>query len=104
MEFKLKQLSDVLRVTKIANVHFFEFENKNQTPKDKHPFCELLFSYSGTITVDGDSFKGKLKKGEMIIHSANETHSLSTHKNKKTTAVILGFECNSPHLKYFSEQ
>lgn len=103
MEFKLKQLSDVLRVTKIANVHFFEFENKNQTPKDKHPFCELLFSYSGTITVDGDSFKGKLKKGEMIIHSANETHSLSTQKNKKTTAVILGFECNSPHLKYFSE-
>lgn len=103
MEFKLKQLSNSLQVTKIANVHFFEFEESKQTQKDKHPFCELLFSYSGVLKIEGDNFKGKLKKDEMIIHGANELHSLATHKNKKTTIVILGFECNSPLLKFFSE-
>lgn len=103
MEFKLQTLNNVLKVTKIANVHFFEFDQAKQTESGKHPFCELLFSYAGTIAVDGENFKGKLKKGEMIIHSANEIHSLSTRKNKKTTVVILGFECNSEHLKYFSE-
>ena len=102
MEFKLKQLSNSLQVTKIANVHFFEFEESKQTPKDKHPFCELLFSYSGTLKIDGDNFKGKLKGGELIIHGANETHALSTHKSKKTTIVILGFECNCTLLNFFS--
>ena len=103
MEFKLKQLSNSLQVAKIANVHFFEFEESKRTEKDKHPFCELLFSYSGTLKIDGDNFKGKLKKGEMIIHGANELHSLSTHKSKKTTIVILGFECACPLLNFFSE-
>lgn len=104
MEFKLKTLSNVLQVAKIANVHFFEFEKEEQTAKAKHPFCELLFSYSGTVIVDAENFKGKLKKGEMVIHSANEAHSLSTVKNKKTTLIILGFECNSEFLKYFSHR
>ena len=38
----------------------------------------------------------------MIIHGANETHALSTYKNKKTTIVILGFECNCQLLNFFS--
>ncbi len=103
MKFNLKQLKSVLQITKIANVHFFEFETSKQTESDKHPFCELLFSYSGTVNVNAENFNGKLKKGELIIHKANETHSLSTHKNKKTTIVILGFECDSPYLDYFSK-
>ena len=94
----------VLQVTKIANVHFFEFEISKQTAKDKHPFCEMLFSYAGTLGVESENFKGKLKKGELIIHRPNEEHSLFTHKNKKTTIVIIGFECNSPHLDYFSHK
>ena len=69
MEFKLQTLNNVLKVTKIANVHFFEFDQAKQTESGKHPFCELLFSYAGTIAVDGENFKGKLKKGEMIIIS-----------------------------------
>ncbi|MBR2384941.1 MAG: helix-turn-helix transcriptional regulator [Clostridia bacterium] len=103
MKFNLKTLNSVLQVTKIANVHFLEFETSMQTVADKHPFCELLFSYSGTVNVNAENFNGKLKKGELIIHKANETHSLSTHKNKKTTIVILGFECDNPHLDYFSK-
>ncbi len=104
MEFKLKSLNDSLTVEKIANVHFFEFENKRQTKPDSHPFCELLFSYAGTLNVSAEHFEGTLKRGELIIHQANEKHSLYTQKNKQTTVVILGFQCNCPYLKYFSER
>ena len=103
MEFKLKPLDNILQISQIANVHFFEFEKNHQTQGDRHPFCELLFSYAGTLNVAAEHFHGKLKKGELIIHQANETHSLFTQKNKKTTVVILGFECASPHLQFFSK-
>ncbi len=103
MEFKLQELNKSLSVSKIANVHFFEFEKNYSTKNDCHPFCELLFSYSGNVNVVSENFDGALKKGEMIIHQHNEQHSLFTQKNKNTTVIIIGFQCTAPQLQYFSK-
>ncbi len=102
MEFKLKSIDNVLSIPKIANVHFFEFENHYQTSEDSHSFCELLFCYAGTLSVSAESYTGKLKKGELLIHRQNEKHSLRTHKNRKTTVIIIGFSCESERLRVFS--
>ena len=104
MEFKLKDIGNVLLVTKIANVHFFEFERDFKTNTDSHSFSELLFSYSGTMIVEAENYRGKLRKGEMIIHRANEEHALWAPQNNKNSAVIIGFQCNSEILDYFSKK
>lgn len=104
MEFKLKNIDNVLLVTKIANVHFFEFERDFKTKTDSHSFSELLFSYSGTMIVEAENYRGKLRKGEMIIHRANERHALWAPQNNKNSAVIIGFQCNSEILDYFSKR
>ena len=104
MEFKLKNIDNVLLVTKIANVHFFEFEKDFKTKTDSHSFSELLFSYSGTMIVEAENYRGKLRKGEMIIHRANERHALWAPQNNKNSAVIIGFQCNSEILSYFSKK
>jgi AraC-like DNA-binding protein len=104
MEFKLKNIDNVLLVTKIANVHFFEFEKDFKTKTDSHSFSELLFSYSGTMIVEAENYRGKLRKGEMIIHRANERHALWAPQNNKNSAVIIGFQCNSEILDYFSKR
>lgn len=83
MEFKLKSIESILEIPKIANVHFFEFEKDHRTKDDSHSFYEMLFSYSGTLTIDSESYHGKLRRGEMIIHAAGERHSLRTHKKQK---------------------
>ena len=104
MEFKLKSIENVLEVCKIANVHFFEFENDYQTNEDSHSFSELLFSYAGTLNVNAENYQGKLRKGEMLIHRENEKHSLRTHKNRKTTIIIIGFSTsNAEMLDIFSK-
>lgn len=100
----MQELNKSLSVTKIANVHFFEFEKNYSTKNDRHPFCELVFSYSGSLNVVSESFKGELKKGEMIIHQHNESHTLFTQKNRKTTVIVIGFQCFSPQLEYFSKR
>ena len=104
MEFKLKSIENVLEVRKIANVHFFEFENDYQTSEDSHSFSELLFSYAGTLNVNAENYQGKLRKGELLIHKENEKHSLRTHKNRKTTIIIIGFSTSSSEkLDIFSK-
>ncbi len=102
MEFKLKSLKDALSVTKIANLHFFEFEKNFSTKNDRHSFYELVFVSSGTMRVSSDNYDGKVHKNQMIIHKPNETHSLSCTSGSSPTVIIIGFECYSPELEGFS--
>ena len=104
MKVNLKKIQDVIEIPEIANVHFFEFEKDYSTEEDSHAFCELVFSYSGTLEIRAENYKGKLRKGELLIHRAEERHALKSHKNKKTTVVIIGFKCPSPHLNAFANK
>ena len=104
MKFNLIKIKDVLEIPEIANVHFFEFEKDYSTSEDSHPFCELVFSYSGTLGIASENYTGKLRKGELLIHRAGERHALKSHKNKKTTVVIIGFKCLSEYINCFSEK
>ena len=104
MKFNLIKIKDVIEIPEIANVHFFEFEKDYSTSEDSHPFSELVFSYSGTLGIASESYTGKLRKGELLIHRAGERHALKSHKNKKTTVVIIGFRCSSEHIYNFSKK
>ncbi len=102
MDFIIKQLKNALSVTGIANVHFFDFEKNFTTDYGKHPFCELLYVSSGTITVESEDFNGVLYKENLLIHRANEKHKLSTH-DEETRVIIIGFTCDNFNSEYFSK-
>ena len=104
MNFKLKNMENVITIPRIANVHFFEFPFDYRTVDDKHPFCELIFVASGSLAVKSADFSGVLKKNEFIIHTSNRVHSLSCPKNTLSTVVIIGFECYSDKLSYFAQK
>lgn len=93
-----------ITVSKIANIHFFEFEKNFSTKDDKHPFCELVFVGSGTLNVSSEDFNGKLSKKEMIIHRANTFHSLSCTGETSPAVIIIGFECLSEKIDMFSDK
>lgn len=94
MQYKLKRLSDSVSVGEIANVHFFEFPEDFYTGFDHHPFYEMVYVSSGVLNIRSDSFNGKLKKNEAVIHSSDEKHSLSCVKGNAPTVIIVGFTCN----------
>jgi len=103
LEYKLKRFSYAITVTKIANIHYFEFTKQYHTNKGNHAFRELLYVDSGFITVDADNYVGKMKENQLIIHKSNETHSLSCPENEAPNVIIIGFECNCDELDIFSE-
>ncbi len=102
MDFVLKKLDSVLKISSIVNLHFFEFQNEYHTKADKHPFYELVFVSSGKLYVSSESFKGELNKNQMIVHKVNEMHSLSCSKKSSPVVIIIGFTCSNNKLNEFS--
>lgn len=103
MEFKLQELITPVTVSRIANVHYFEFTSEYQTIDDSHNFCELLYVDKGSICVYSDHYSGILSNNQLIIHKANETHSLKCNENIFPHVIIIGFECDTKELDIFSK-
>ena len=103
MDFILKSFETPVVVSRIANVHYFEFTNQYHTESDSHNFCELVYVDNGEITVFSDNFKGNLKNGELIIHRPNEMHYFLCEDSNAPDIIIIGFECESEHLAPFSK-
>ena len=103
MEFLLKEFENAINVSRLANIHYFEFTEKYHTSGDRHGFCELVYVDSGFITADADSYRGVINENQLIIHLAGEKHSLSCPENEAASVIIIGFECSCPELDYFSK-
>lgn len=104
MEFKLKRFKEALEVSKIANIHYFEFTNQYHTFKDRHSFRELLYVDSGYILAEGENYSGIVKENQLLIHKADEIHSLTCPDRDASSVIIIGFECHSPELDIFSSR
>lgn len=102
MKFILKKLENSISVSGVANVHFFEFPESFHTENDRHPFYELLFVAGGKLQVESEEYSGVIQKNEMIIHRANEFHSLKCVGSTTPTVIIIGFDC-SGDIKRFSK-
>ncbi|MBQ2897166.1 MAG: helix-turn-helix transcriptional regulator [Clostridia bacterium] len=102
MQFKLKKFKKAVNVSKIANIHYFEFTGKYETFKDKHEFRELVYVDSGKIRVESENFSGVLGAGRFVIHKEGEVHSLICFKDAAPSVIIIGFECFSPELDGFA--
>ncbi len=104
MEFMLKDFRTDISVTRMANLHYFEFIKEYHTFKDRHPFRELVYVDSGTIRVDSDDFSGTLYSKHLIIHKSDELHSLTCVDATAPNVIVIGFECDSPRLDIFSKK
>lgn len=102
MKYVLKQLSDEIKVTGIANLHFFEFPENYYTAKDSHPFFELIFVAGGRLSIKSLGFDGILEKNCLLIHGEDEVHSLNTVGQSTPTVIIIGFTCSGAKLEHFS--
>lgn len=104
MDFRLKRFTKAMDISRIANIHYFEFTNKFHTVDDKHPFRELLYVDSGFIMVQAENYSGIVRENQIIIHRSDEIHSLSCPEDRASNVIIIGFECKCEELDIFSTQ
>lgn len=103
MEFKLKSFKQDISVSRIANIHYFEFTKEYHTFEDRHPFRELVYTDSGSVNVRSEGYSGILEENHAIIHKTNEIHSLTCSSGTAPNVIIIGFECSCRELDVFSE-
>ena len=99
MEFILKSFQMELNITRLANIHYFEFTPNYHTVNDSHGFCELVYVDKGSIEITSDCYTGVLEQNQMIIHGANQNHSLTCNERVAPNIIIIGFECVSARLE-----
>ena len=102
MEYSLKTFNVQLTVSRIANIHYFEFVSKYHTVDDYHNFCELLYVDNGSIMVKGENYCGLVTNNQLIIHRPNEVHSLICADDVAPDVIIIGFECSCEDLVPFA--
>lgn len=93
MEYQLKNFKKEFNITRLANIHYFEFTSDYVTKPDSHNFNEIVYVDSGEIDVVSESYTGKLKKNQMIIHPHNQLHHLLCNNDVAPNVIIIGFEC-----------
>ena len=104
MQYVLKDFETAVSVERIANIHYFEFTDEYRTHSDAHDFAELVYIDKGALAIDSEGFRGTLSDGQILIHRANETHSLSCTGGLAPGVIIIGFSCACPELAVFSRE
>ena len=104
MQYVLKDFETAVSVERIANIHYFEFTDEYRTHSDAHDFAELVYIDKGALAIDSEGFHGTLSDGQILIHRANEAHSLSCTGGLAPGVIIIGFSCTCPELAVFSRE
>lgn len=103
MDYVLKTFDAPVRVTRLANLHYFEFTEDFSTERDSHAFCELVYADSGRLNISSDRYEGVLERGHLILHLPGDGHALSCEAGSAPEVIIIGFECDCPRLQAFAD-
>lgn len=99
MDFILRSFKKAVNVSRLANIHYFEFTPSYHTRGDAHDFCELVYVDKGNIQISSDHYTGDLMQGQIILHGALQNHSLTCNEKIAPNIIVIGFECNDEALQ-----
>lgn len=104
MAYKSVRLKEVLTISEIYSIHYFEYMNDFYFPGEAHDFWEFLCVDKGEVDVfAGDRFYS-LKKGEVIFHKPNEFHNVKSNGLIAPNLVVISFSCASSAMAFFGEK
>ena len=98
------KLENLLVVSKIVTIHYFEFDKDYQSHTESHDFWELVYAERGDIiTVSGER-EITIKEGEVFFHKPGVSHSHRADGKRAPSVFIISFECKNEAMRYFEEK
>ena len=95
------RLDNVINITKIVTLHYFEFDKNFVFPGEVHDFWEMVYVDSGEVLIDADKSRHILKRGELIFHKPNEFHTISSNQKTPANVFVISFATASKSMVYF---
>ncbi|MBQ8295502.1 MAG: helix-turn-helix transcriptional regulator [Clostridia bacterium] len=101
--FKHK-LENLIHVSKIVTIHYFEFEKNFKSTGESHDFWEIVYADRESVVCTADAQNIPLLQGEILFHKPNEFHTLSANGQKAPNVFILSFVCKSDAMQFFENK
>ncbi len=103
MDFVKNELKEIIRVSAVYTIHYFEYSKLYTFEGERHPFWELIYADKGQVNITAGDKIIKLSQGEMLFHRPNEFHTVSATGEYANT-VVISFECQSPAMSFFEKK
>ena len=97
------QIKNVLSISKIVTVHYYEFDKNFLYKGEKHDFWEMVYVDAGEVGIIADDKEFTLRQGEAFFHRPNQLHTIYTNDSFGNSAII-SFECSSRMINCFSDK
>jgi AraC-like DNA-binding protein len=101
--FKHK-LENLINVSKIVTIHYFEFEKNFKSIGESHDFWELVYAEKESLVCTADGKTIPLAQGEILFHKPNEFHTLAANGKNAPNVFILSFVCKSDAIAFFENK
>lgn len=95
-------LNNLINVTEIVTMHYYEFDKSFVFKGEQHNFWEVVYVDSGSVEIVRDGEQIILKQGEILFHEPNEFHSLKSY-NSSPNIFIMSFVCKSAAMDYLKK-
>lgn len=99
--FIKRKLSNVINVSKIVTVHYFELDKNFKFEGESHDFWEMVYVDKGEICVTAKDKTHILKQGDIIFHKPNEFHTIGANGITAPNVFVITFVCKSPSMNFF---
>ncbi len=98
------KLSNVINISKIVTMHYFEFDKNYNFPGESHDFWEMVYVDSGNILINAGKREYTLCPGEIIFHKPNEFHTISSDGKNPANVFVISFVTTSKSMLYFKNK
>ncbi len=98
------KLQNLIVVSKVVTIHYFEFDKNFRAHEEAHDFWELVYADKESIICTADDVQIPLDEGEMLFHKPNVRHALFANGKKAPNVCIVSFECKSEAMRFFEDK
>lgn len=98
------KLENLLVISKIITIHYFEFDKNFVSHTESHDFWELVYADKGDLICSIEDNEIVLKEGEVIFHKPGVTHAHRADGRRAPNVFIISFECKNEAIRYFEDR
>ena len=101
LNYTKHRLSNLLSITKIVTVHYYEFSKDFSFEGESHNFWEMVYVDKGQVNIRAGSNEFTLKQGQVAFHKPNEFHTICTDGVNAADVFVIAFVCSSVSMEIF---
>ncbi|MBQ8409054.1 MAG: AraC family transcriptional regulator [Clostridia bacterium] len=98
------KIENLLVISKIITIHYFEFDKSFVSHTESHDFWELVYADKGDLICYTDGNEVLLKEGEVIFHKPGVSHAHRADGKRAPNVFIVSFECKSEAVSFFENR